>query len=470
MNTNLTPFSWVIPAGVGIFALGILVYLGMANIPLEEVPLRVPLVAERGVGAVAEQEPLAQRKLQLSGQLEQELPGQWLSFRGQHRDAISRDKTPLSEAWGEGGVRQLWSVDVGEGYAGAAVDAGRVYVMDYERETQRDALRCLSLVDGSELWRSSYPLKVNRNHGMSRTVPALAEGYVVALGPKCQVSCLDAITGELQWEIDLVRRYGCKVPPWYAGQCPLIDDGKVILAPAGEEVLMIAVDLQSGDVIWEVPNPMAWKMTHVSIVPAMLCGKKTYVYCGSRGVVGVAADRGQILWQSKAWRISIATVCSPLPLPDNRLFFSGGYKAGSLMMEVSEEQGEWAIEEVFRLDADDFGATQQTPIFYQDYLYGVRPSGELCCLNQDGELQWSSWMEHRFGLGPFMVADGKLLVMDDEGNLAMVRAMPERFQLLDEAKILDGHDSWGPLALAGGRLIARDLTRMVCVDLRKQTP
>ena len=74
---------------------------------------------------------------------------------------------------------------------------------------------------GKEIWRFSYPVAVKRNHGMSRTVPAVTDKYLVALGPKCHVSCLDPTTGKAYWLIDLVRQFGATVPPWYAGQCPL---------------------------------------------------------------------------------------------------------------------------------------------------------------------------------------------------------------------------------------------------------
>ena len=81
---------------------------------------------------------------------------------------------------------------MGEGYAGAAILDGRVYVMDYDREHKQDALRCLSLADGREIWRYAYPDSVKRNHGMSRTVPAVTDKIVVALGPKCHVVCLNS--------------------------------------------------------------------------------------------------------------------------------------------------------------------------------------------------------------------------------------------------------------------------------------
>ena len=107
---------------------------------------------------------------------------------------------------------------MGEGYAGVAVSRGRVYLLDYDRENKQSALRCLALANGMELWRYTYPLKIKRNHGMTRTVPVVTEKFVVALDSKCNVFCLDAASGELKWSVSLVREFGATVPEWYAGQ------------------------------------------------------------------------------------------------------------------------------------------------------------------------------------------------------------------------------------------------------------
>jgi outer membrane protein assembly factor BamB len=361
----------------------------------------------------------------------------------------------------------LWSIEVGEGYAGPAVLDGRVYLMDYDREKRQDALRCLSLADGQEVWRFGYPLLVKRNHGMSRTVPALASNRVVALGPKCHVVCLEATTGELKWGLDLVREFGTTVPDWYAGQCPLIDRGTVILAPGGPGALLLAVELETGKVRWQTPNPQAWKMTHSSIMPIEFAGRRHYVYCGSRGVAGISADDGSVLWETLDWKISIANVPSPLVLDEGRIFLSGGYNAGSLMLQLREDSGKVAPQILFRLKADVFGATQQTPIRFQNHLYGVRapPDSEFVCLDLSGQTLWSSGAKHRFGLGPFVVGDALIFAMNDTGKLSLIEASPAGFRLLAQASILEGKDSWGPMALAGSRLLLRDLTRLVCLDV-----
>jgi outer membrane protein assembly factor BamB len=396
------------------------------------------------------------------------LPGTWPQFRGPERNGISPETVPLARSWQSGPPKELWGVDLGEGYAGAAVQAGRVYVMDYDQTNRQDALRCFSLEDGRELWRFAYANPVKRNHGMSRTTPAVTEKLVVAIGPKCHVACLDPVTGDLRWGLDLVRQYGATVPPWYAGQCPLIDQGKVVLAPGGKEVLLLAVEGETGKPVWTTPNPRGWKMTHSSIMPMEIGGERMYVYCANNGVVGVSAENGSLLWETTDWKISIATVPSPLVLDGGRIFFSGGYNAGSLMLQVSKEGNRYATRTLFRLEPEVFGATQHTPILYENHIYGVRPDGKFVCLTTDGRTVWSGDASGQLGLGPFLLADGVIFAMNDSGMLCLLEATSEKCNLLGKAQVLHGRESWAPLALAGGRLLARDLTRMVCLDVGRR--
>lgn len=390
-----------------------------------------------------------------------DIQGAWPCFRGPDLDNISKEPhTPLPKG---SGFKELWSLDVGEGFAGAVIADGRVYMIDYDREQQTDALRCLSLADGKEIWRYSYPVSIKRNHGMSRTVPTVTEDVVVSIGPKCIVTCLHPITGEKKWSIDMVHAYETEVPPWYAGQCPLIDQGRLILAPAGT-ALLTAIDCETGEVIWETPNPRKWKMTHSSVVPMEFKGRHTYLYCASGGVVGVSAEDGRLLWEFPEWTIQIANIPSPLVIGEDKIFLSGGYKAGSLMLQLEENDGAITPNVLYRLEADQFGSTQHTPIYYEGYIYGVRPDGQLVCLDVDGNIQWSSTSAYKFGLGPYMIAPPLLYVMDDNGLMSRVEATPEAFRLWDQTPVLDGHEAWAPIAFTAGRMIVRDLTKMVCIE------
>ncbi len=394
-----------------------------------------------------------------------DLPGDWPQFRGPKRTGHVDAAVKLARSWPTGKPPELWSVEVGEGYAGPAIANGCVYLMDYDREGKQDVLRCLSLADGREIWRYSYPVSTKRNHGMTRTVPSISGTNVVAIGPKCHVVCCDAATGTLRWALDLVRDFGAAVPEWYAGQCPLIDGDRVILAPGGPDALLMAVSLLDGSVLWRTPNPNDWKMTHSSVMSLDFDGARHYVYCANKGVVGVAAADGGRVWETTDWKISIATVPSPCILDQGRIFLTGGYNAGSLLLQVKRDEGRWSAEPLFRLDATTFGATQHTPILHQGHLYGIRADGKLVCLSLDGQVVWESVGADTFGLGPLLMADGLIYAMNDSGLLRLVEATPSQYKRLAEAKVLDGRESWGPMALAGGRLIVRDFTRMACLDV-----
>ncbi|MCX6345335.1 MAG: PQQ-like beta-propeller repeat protein [Armatimonadetes bacterium] len=392
--------------------------------------------------------------------------GSWQQFRGANFDAINTETTPLSTKWAAGEPKIFWGIDVGEGYAAAAVANSRVYILDYDRTAQADVLKCLAFADAKELWRYSYPVAIKRNHGMSRTIPVVSGQYVVSLGPKCHVVCADAKTGKLFWMMDLVKQFGTVVPEWYAGQCPIIDGGKAIIAPGGSS-LMIAVDCATGKIVWQTPNPDRWGMTHSSIAPMTLNSKKMYIYCSTGGVVGVDAANGSILWKTDAWKNKIANVPTPVVIGDGRIFLCSGYNLGAMMIRVKGQGGKFGVETLYSLKASVFGSDQQTPILYKGYIYGVRPGGQLVCLDLNGKVLWDSGAA-RFGIGPYTLAGGNIYIMNDSGVLTLAAANPSGYKQLAQAKILNGADSWGPMAIAGGRLIARNLTRMVCVDIGRR--
>lgn len=400
-----------------------------------------------------------------------DLPGAWPRFRGANYDGISPEKVSLSRTWPAEGPRVLWSVDVGEGYAGAAVLDGRVYLVDYDQPNQADVIRCLSLNDGREIWRYSYPIRVKRWHGMSRTVPAVTEKHLVAMGPRGHVTCLDSRTGEFRWMINLVQEFGTKIPQWYTAQCPLIDGDQAILAPAGDEVLMMAVDCGTGEIVWQTPNPDKWVMTHSSIVPMEFAGNRFYIYCGGSteagGVVGVSAKDGQVLWKTEEWKVR-TNVPMPVVVGEDRIFLSAGYGQydyGCTMLRLTESEGKIAVTSEFLHPTSVFGSMQQTPIFYNGHLYGVGMDKQLVCLDPQGKVVWTSTSANTFGSGPYVIADGLLYVLDDSGVLTLAEPSPAGYNQLARAKVMDGFECWGPMAVASGRLIVRDLKRMVCLDI-----
>ena len=276
------------------------------------------------------------------GILEEILPGSWPRFRGADFDNISKDPTLLAESWDTSGPPVVWQTTLGEGYAGPAVLNGRVYVLDYNERRKADMLRCFSLKSGAELWRRWYNVEFKRNHGYSRTIPAVTDKYVVTIGPRSHVMCVDPIDGRLLWSIDLEREYGIPgtvkgkiTPEFYSGQCPLIDNDIAIIAPGGK-ALMIAIDCATGNVVWKTPNTDSLRMSHTSIMPMTIHGKKMYVYAALGGVCGVSAegdDKGKVLWKTTDWSPSIA-VASPVYLGNSELVAFGSYGSGAARIRI----------------------------------------------------------------------------------------------------------------------------------------
>jgi len=466
MNSKLLNLAPWLPALAAVLALAAL-SLWWTGGTDPGVVKRVPGTdAPPGVDTAAIANPAQGGKVTVGTAQPATFAGVWPQFRGPNRDGQMASPPPLARTWPAGGPPKLWSVPVGEGYAGTVIEAGRVFLMDYDREAKLSVLRCLSLADGAEIWRYAYPLTIKRNHGMTRTVPALAGGRIVAMDSKCNVLCCDAATGQLHWAINLVREFGAKIPEWYAGQCPLIVSNTVILAPGGPDALLLAVDLAAGRPLWQTPNPRDWKMTHSSVMPMTFNGQAMYLYCGSGGVAGVNPADGALLWDTPDWKISIACVPSPVPLPDGRIFLSGGYNAGSLMLQLADAGGKLAAKPAFRLPPEKFGSTQQTPILYGNHLYGVRPDGQFVCLNLEGKIVWASGSGQSYGLGSYLLAEGLIFAVNDSAKLSLLEASPSRFNLLGQLQVVaDARESWGPMALAGTRLLVRDFSHLVCLDV-----
>jgi outer membrane protein assembly factor BamB len=206
-------------------------------------------------------------------------------------------------------------------------------------------------------------------------------------------------------------------------------------------------------------------MTHSSVIPIEFAGKRQYIYVASGGVAGVNAADGTQLWETDAWKISIAAVPTPVPVGSDRLFLSGGYNAGAMMLRLKEDAGKIVTETVFRLKPTEFGAAQQTPILYDGHIYGVRPDGQLTCLDLDGKIRWTSGAAAKFGLGPFVIGNGLIYALNDDGTLTLAEATPSGYRSLAKARVIEGHDCWAPMALVNGRLLARDLTKMVCLEV-----
>ncbi len=417
-------------------------------------------------------------------ELDELAPGDWPRFRGPDFDNISKDTTPLAETWDTSGPEVLWRATLGEGYAGPAVHNGRVYLLDYNERRKADMLRCFSLNSGTELWRRWYYNDIKRNHGYSRTIPAVTDNYVVTIGPRSHVMCLDPLNGNMLWSIDMEMEYGIPgkqkgiiTPDFYAGQCPLIDNGVAVIAP-GVKALMIGVDCATGNVIWQTPNPDSLKMSHGSIMPMVFYGKRMYVYNAIGGVVGVSAegeDTGRLLWTTKEWSPA-TTAASPLYLGNNEIAVFGSYGAGGARIRISTDGASFSAKVVEQhKGTGGIASDQQTPVVVGDFIWSVMPENagplkkQLVCFHKTDLTTpvWSSGKDNRYGrgLGPYIVSGDKMYLLDDDGTLYLFKMEEKSVTLLASHSILKGIEAWGPMAIAGNRLIMRDSRNLLCLNI-----
>lgn len=408
------------------------------------------------------------------------LSGVWAGFRGNNANNVSPETLALVDRFEPEKPPVMWRKELGEGHGAPAIYKGYAYILDYIEDKQSDALRCFSLLTGEELWRRYYRLEIKRNHGYSRTVPAVNETSAVTMGPLCHLMCVDRMSGDLRWSLDIVGHFNSQVPQWYSGQCPLIYDNELVIAPAGEKALLAGFDVDTGEILWQTPNPRGWKMSHSSVTPMVHAGKKMFVYAAVGGVIGVSAEageKGRILWETGDWG---ATVIAPSPviIDGGYVYQSAGYGAGSILIKVEEKNGDFSAVITHKFNPKEAMATeQQSAIFYRQTLFGImtKDAGarrmRLAASNPTNPSEFFSEGDPqlRFGLGPVVVADDKLFALADNGTLSIMKFENNRFIETTSSRILPGVDAWGPLAIAEGIMLARDSTSMVCLDLTRDS-
>jgi outer membrane protein assembly factor BamB len=220
-------------------------------------------------------------------------------------------------------------------------------------------------------------------------------------------------------------------------------------------------------------------MSHSSIIPYEYKGVKMYVYSAIGGACGILAEgkeAGKILWETPAWNHQVVAP-SPVCFPDGKIFLTAGYGAGSMVLQLTENDGIFNVEVIQEyLPKEGLASEQQTPVVFEGHVIGILPKdagplrNEMVCVNPDDftNIIWSSGQTVRFGLGPYMIADGKMYILSDDGTLTIARPDTRRYIQLDQARIIEGHDAWGPLAVADGYMVLRDSKNMVCIDLAKE--
>jgi len=432
----------------------------------------------------------------------------WPQFMGPNRNSITHQKDFL-KTWSEGGPEVLWTVNVGIGYGGPVVKAGKVYLLDRNDEVG-DKLRCLSLSNGEELWSFEYAAPGSVMFPGSRSVPCVDENYVYSCGPYGDLYCIDINSHQPVWNVNIWTDFGGipgggseggfgnrqpgSFPVWAITQCPLIYNDLLIVASQAPEAGVVAFDKLSGEIKWKTPSlgevgyvsPSIVKIDgddHVVMVTASGGGRGTPVTPGK--IVGIDPLSGDVLWEFNNWLCRIP-VPSAVDAGDNRILVVGGYELGALMMQVEKNaEGAYSTKELFR--TEEFGDQTKTPILYKDHFYAQYGTNNkrdgMVCMDMDGKIMWKTKRDPDFNKGSMVVSNGLILATDGAKSIYLIDPDPSGYKQIAVADVLsDGGiddsnpmasrvggptQNWAPIALADGNLLIRDQSRMMCVKVVK---
>ncbi|MBK3517090.1 PQQ-binding-like beta-propeller repeat protein [Carboxylicivirga marina] len=402
----------------------------------------------------------------------------WNQYLGSDRNAAV-DGVAIAHNWTEKGPDKVWEFKLGQGYGGASVFNGEVFVLD-RIIGEADVLRCIDSSTGEEKWNYKYEAKGELPYPGSRAVPTVDENYVWCVGPHGHLKCIDKKTHQSVWSHNLLDEYGGKLQRWGFSVSPIVVDDLVIVSPQGEKAGVVAYNKLTGDVVWE-SRRLTGQRFHVSPTIGEYGGITQIIMTSScvKGdgftsdeVVAFEVNTGKELWRYEGFN-SFACIAPPLVLDENRLFltscaYKDKYNPVSILLEISSDGENFAFEEVFR--NEEVGCKMHPPVFVNDHFYinnNGRPN-ELVCLNLKGERVWDKQSAPGFEMGSIILVDG--LIINQNGKNAdvyLIEPSPEAYKELGKVSLFESDKSqaWSPMAFSDGKLFVRDMEKMVCVDL-----
>ncbi len=396
----------------------------------------------------------------------------WPQFQGPNRNGISPEGD-VARIWPESGPELLWNRPLGAGFGGPAIRDGEVFVLDRELDL-RDILRCLDLETGEEKWQSKQDAPGSASYGGSRTTPTVTEKYVYTVGMTGMFYCIDRTTHEAKWTVDLPSAYPPNGEPrWGYAQSPSLYGDLVIVAPQSPNAFVAAFNRETGEPVWT--NKDGKGFGYSTPVVAKLAGVDQIVMIGGvkPAVVGISAEDGRTLWQYENWQCRIP-IPYPTPLPDDRLFITGEYGAGSAMIRIVKDGAGFKVDELFTTDV--CGSQIHQPLLIGDHLYmnsnGNKRADGMLCLTLDGEMKWRTRDVQgapRFERGGLLSADGLIINFDGKrGTLHLIEPAPDAYREIASASIFKGAQMWSPLAYSRGKLLVRNQEEMKCFQLGRR--
>ena len=388
--------------------------------------------------------------------------GDWPQILGPNRNGIASDER-LIEKWPARKPKQVWEASIGSGFAGVAV-SGNLVVL-FHREKGNDKLTAFKAEAGEPVWNTSYPTtfqaQIVEDNG-PRAVPTIYDGAVYAYSAQGGLYRADLKSGKKLWERKTHEDFGANGGYFGAGSSPLVD-GKLVYVNVGgdkKKAGVVAFDINSGETVWSAVNDQA---SYSAPVLAMIGGTR-HLFCITRlNLVSLDPATGEERFRTP-FGARGPTVNGAIPvITGNHALLTASYGIGAQWLELSAK----SVEVVWGNDI--LSSQYTTPIFDDGVVYGVdgrQDGGPIALKCFEPGIQKVLWSTSLPGYATLIAADGKLLVMQTDGVLKVVRLSKTRYEELGSASLLAGTTRALP-ALANGRFYVRNEKTLACFDLSK---
>jgi outer membrane protein assembly factor BamB len=395
----------------------------------------------------------------------------WTQWGGPGRNFMS-DAKGLASSWPAGGPKKRWSRALGEGHSSILFEGGKLYTMyrplgllSVVRRSQEEAIVALDAATGKTLWEFKYPsptdgIDFSQGAGPHAT-PLIVGTRVYATSSRRELFALDKATGRRLWSHDFIKEYGAPSPGRGYSCSPLLYNGTIIVTLGGPAQAVAAFNHQTGALVWKSgssePAPASPMLIDVD-------GQQQLLVFGGDQVVGMDPSNGRTLWShphKTSWGLNISTpVWSPA---DHLLFVSSAYDTGSRAIALHQAAGKTtATEKWFN---NRMRVHIGTVIRLGDYAYASSGDfGPAFITAVDMKTGKVAWQDRSFSRAQLLYADGKLIVLDEDGNLGLATVSPAGLKVLARAPVLE-HLSWTPPTLAGTQLFVRDRKTIASFDL-----
>ncbi len=399
---------------------------------------------------------------------------EWPGFRGPQRDALSPD-TALQKTWKAGGPALAWkAAGLGTGYSSVAVSGGRVYTLGDKEGSQH--LFALDAKDGRALWTAKVGAPWVDNMGGPRGTPTVDGDRVYAVGTEGDLVCVDAATGRERWRKSLEKDFGGSMMSiWKFSESPLVDGDRVIVTPGSPGAVLVALDKMTGREIWRTSardlGPKGKDGAgYSSVVISNGGGVKQYVQLMGRGLIGVRASDGRLLWSYNKVANDVANISTPV-IKGDHVFASTGYGTGSALLKLSAAGDGVEASEVYFLDPKVFQNHHGGFVLVGDHIYaghGHNKGFPICLELATGKVVWGGDIRNEgTGSAAVVYADGNLVFRYQNGVVILVEATPTGSKEKGSFTIPNPNTlSWPHPVVVGGRMYLREQDALYVYDVK----